>query len=102
MRISSFIGKITAPVLLLAIFISCGNDSTSNKAVTPVVKDTILPSNNDQSIPGSFSTQTQLHFDSSQLRVFLNNYRQFKPFEKDINSFYRSRKFAYAWFDENG
>ena len=102
MRISSFIGKITAPVLLLAIFISCGNDSTSNKAVTPVVKDTILPSNNDQSIPGSFSTQTQLHFDSGQLRIFLNNYSQFKPFEKDINSFYRSRKFAYAWFDENG
>jgi murein L,D-transpeptidase YcbB/YkuD len=102
MHISSFIGKITAPAILLVIFISCGNNSNSKVPAPAIVKDTILPSNNDQSIPGSFSTQTQLTFDSGLLTSFLKTYNQFKPFEKDIQSFYSNRKYAYAWFDENG
>lgn len=102
MHISTFISKITTPVLLLVIFISCGNNSNSKVSAPTIAKDTILPSNKDQSIPGSFSTQTQLTFDSALLKVFLNSYNQFKPFEKDIQSFYSNRKYAYAWFDENG
>ena len=102
MHILSFINKITVYVLLLVIFISCGNNSSSNTPAPGVARDTIKPSNNDQSIAGSFSTQTQLTFDSNQLKLFLNNYNQFKAFEKDIYTFYRNRKYAYAWFDENG
>jgi L,D-transpeptidase YcbB len=102
MHISSIISKITLPVLLLAIFISCGSNGNSKMPVVDIAKDTIAPSHNDQSIPGSFSTQTQLTFDSSYIKIFLSTYSKFKPFEKDIYSFYRSRKYAYAWFDENG
>lgn len=89
--------------MLLVVFLSCGNNNSQNTTpVLPAPGDTIKPSNNDPSIPGSFSTQTQLTFDSGQLKLFLKNYSQFKPFEKNIYSFYRGRKYAYAWFDENG
>ena len=102
MHISSLISKITAPVLVLVIFMGCGNNSNSKNPAATIARDTIAPSNNDQSIPGSFSTQTLLTFDSSYLKSFLNIYSQFKPFEKDIYTFYRNRNYAYAWFDENG
>jgi murein L,D-transpeptidase YcbB/YkuD len=104
MCISSLVSRVTVLAFLLIVVISCGNNSKSNDRNTlpPMARDTIHPSNNDQSIPGSFSTQTQFSFDSSQLKVFLNIYSQFKPFEKDIYSFYRGRKYAYAWFDEKG
>lgn len=102
MHISSFIFKIIAPALLPVILISCGNNSNSGNYVVPTVRDTIVPSNNDQSIPGSFSTQTKLTFDSSAIKIFLDKYSAFKPFEKDIYQFYSGRNYAYAWFDGNG
>ncbi len=38
----------------------------------------------DPSIPGSFSTQTSLVFDSGAVQKFLDSFAAFKPFEKDI------------------
>ncbi len=105
MHLSPLICKIiTASALLIVIFTGCdSNGNSKNTGIgIGIAKDTIFPSNNDRSIAGSFSTQTQLTFDSIQLKRFLKKYNKFKPFEKDIYTFYRSRKYAYAWFDEKG
>ena len=89
--------------MALLLFISCGS-SGNNASDKTAITDTIKPvvSNIDRSIPGSFSTQTKIRFDSSQVKIFLDSFSKFKIFEKDIYSFYKNRKFAYAWFDANG
>ncbi len=56
----------------------------------------------DITIPGNFSNQTALVFDSSQLASFVKKYPQLKPVQGNLDSFYRKRKFAFAWYDGNG
>ncbi|NCU04181.1 MAG: L,D-transpeptidase family protein, partial [Chitinophagaceae bacterium] len=53
-------------------------------------------------LPGNFSTQTKLKFDSSAITAFFQQHPDFKPYEQDLLKFYSNRKFAYAWFDQNG
>jgi murein L,D-transpeptidase YcbB/YkuD len=56
----------------------------------------------DPSIPGNFSTQIALDFDSSEIGRFLTDYPRFADHRSELMKFYRSRKFAYAWFDRTG
>lgn len=94
--------SITCTVLLLlAVFFlySC-NDTVKTQAQAK--KDSLPIAVKDPSLPGSFSTQTKLVFDSSVIKQFLDSFKEFKVFEEDITAFYRGRKYAYAWYDENG
>ena len=93
-------------ILLFTCFIfsiSCTSNSNgkpsafSQKDTTP---DTQLRP--DLSLRGSFSSQSKMKFDSTLLSSFFKQYSKFKSFEKLVYQFYRSRKFAFAWFDENG
>ena len=89
--------------MALLLFISCdisGNNAPDKTAITDTIKPVVI--NIDRSIPGSFSTQTKIRFDSSQVKIFLDSFSKFKIFEKDIYSFYKNRNFSYAWFDANG
>jgi len=90
--------NIIASFLVTAFLYSCNDGGV--KANTQ--KDSSTVSVNDPSIPGSFSTQTKLKFDSHAIQQFLDSFVAFRVFEHDIRSFYQSRKYAYAWFDENG
>ncbi|MBL0355574.1 MAG: peptidoglycan-binding protein [Chitinophagaceae bacterium] len=102
MRIKRVTGAISILLLVTVTFAACNNNGNSQSPAAHV-NDTIPRSTNkDQSIPGSFSNQTLLKFDSNQVKSFLNSFTSFKIFEKDVYTFYQSRKFAYAWFDENG
>ena len=103
MRNHSPIVRLIFGVLVVLLFIRCGS-SGSNPSNKTAITDTIKPvvSNIDRSIPGSFSSQTKIRFDSSQVKIFLDSFSKFRVFEKDIYSFYKKRKFAYAWFDANG
>lgn len=102
MKLFYIINKI-ALLIFIIVFISCGNNSNNGTTNAVPVKDTIGPAvNNDPSIPGSFSTQTALKFDSTEVKKFLDSFKLFKSFEKDLYQFYRNRKYAYAWFDQNG
>ena len=56
----------------------------------------------EMGIPGSFSTQTTIKFDSVVITNFLDSFPRYKIFQKDLLSFYTNRKYAYAWFDEKG
>lgn len=100
--------KTIKPVYLLFIFAvvvfvtGCQSNDGQNKPAA-VKTDTIGPaSNQDASIPGSFSTQTVLKFDSAAIKLFLDSFPKFAAFKEDLYQFYRNRKFAYAWYDQNG
>ncbi|CAN5417705.1 hypothetical protein BH11BAC3_BH11BAC3_41490 [soil metagenome] len=75
-----------------------------NKKNTPEqsLKDSSAASIKDKSIPGNFSTQSRLIFDSSLVDAFIDSFPKFEKFRKDLDTFYRQRNFAYAWFDQNG
>lgn len=87
-------------ILFVSIFFSnCKsktNAVTSNRDTVPKV------SAKEMGIPGSFSAQTQMKFDSTVIRIFLDSFPRFNLFEKDITNFYKGRNYAYAWYDDKG
>ena len=96
--------KVFTSVCICAVFVSiiftnCNNTSKTN----PTTNDTIPKTETKEiGIKGSFSNQTTITFDSSFIKPFLDSFPKFKVFEKDISTFYKSRKYAYAWYDEKG
>ena len=97
--------------LLLAILlppIACQNRQSPDKqsaSNTPAAKkDSLLSQNGleDPSIPGGFSTQKTLHFDSTAIPAFFKSYPALAPLQKDMQKFYADRGFAYAWYDTKG
>ncbi|MBU6158848.1 MAG: L,D-transpeptidase family protein [Bacteroidetes bacterium] len=66
------------------------------------IKDTLPSPTPDLSLPGSFSTQETLRFDSVEMQNFFHVYPQWKPYQKEVIRFYQKRQFAYAWYDRQG
>jgi murein L,D-transpeptidase YcbB/YkuD len=87
-------------VLLMLLSGGFSVNSCSQQPVKKIVPTDSLVKNWNQTIPGNFSEQTKTVFDSTQLTVFINHFPGFKSFAIEINSFYRKRNFAYAWFDK--
>jgi murein L,D-transpeptidase YcbB/YkuD len=58
--------------------------------------------NADPSIPGNFSAQENIRFDSTAIQSFLDTYDSLRAYRKEIITFYRHRQYAYAWFDQSG
>ena len=54
----------------------------------------------NETVPGAFSRQSTLVFDSTNIALFLKKYPNVQGYEGDIRSFYRKRNFSYAWFDK--
>ncbi|MBC7628104.1 murein L,D-transpeptidase [Ferruginibacter sp.] len=82
------------------IFTNCNNPNSNATATT---KDTTSKdAAKEMGIKGSFSNQTKITFDSSIIKKFLDSFPAFKLFEKDIAAFYKTRHYAYAWYDDNG
>ena len=89
-------------MLLLFVYTTCNN---KEKKPAPGNNDSTIAKQvqiQDASIPGGFSNQTTLHFDSSAVKLFLDKYPAFKKFENDLNTFYQQRNYAYAWYDNKG
>lgn len=91
--------KYVLLLLLAMAFFSCNNNKTQTEYTEA---DTTNLLNIDKSIPGNFSEQTRLTFDSSIVADFLDSFPQFRSFEKEMDSFYQRRNFAYAWYDDMG
>ena len=66
------------------------------------VQDTLPLPSPDLSLPGSFSSQQTLRFDSAVIPNFFHAYPQWQPYQKELLNFYQKRKFAYAWYDQQG
>jgi L,D-transpeptidase YcbB len=96
-------------IILLVIIISfpffsasC-NGTPSDHSI--IQKDTLPVSRRmatDEALPGNFSSQSSLQFDSNALVLFLKKYDSLQVFRKDLKAFYQHRHYAYAWFDDKG
>jgi len=56
----------------------------------------------DETIPGSFSEQRDLKFDSVSIDGFLKSYPALESYKDSIYEFYKRRDYAYAWFNQDG
>ena len=56
----------------------------------------------DLSLPGGFSNQTELYFDSLSIDSFFKKHPLLSSYQKEVSSYYKKRKFRYAWYDEKG
>lgn len=90
-------------VILLLIITGCINQGNRTKPLHPIdsLQNKALEEWN-KTIPGNFSEQTDLDFDSTVLAVFFHNYPAFKNYEENVRTFYLNRAYSYAWFDNNG
>ncbi|HRI22058.1 MAG TPA: L,D-transpeptidase family protein [Panacibacter sp.] len=88
-------------IYFLCCFVfACSSTNGKDKIATT---DSIPPgSKNDATIPGNFSSQTTIKFDSTRISSFLEQYPLLKPIQANLFSFYRGRKFAFAWYDDDG
>jgi len=91
---------ITLAVFLIFSCLPACNSSNGKNKVSQL--DTIPKVKPDVTMPGNFSTQTKLKFDSASIPAFFKQYPKLKIYEKDLLKFYGGRNFTYAWFDENG
>ncbi|MBI3883124.1 MAG: L,D-transpeptidase family protein, partial [Sphingobacteriales bacterium] len=89
--------QLIVVVITCSILTNCKNHKTKK-----TTNDSTGVAIHDPTIAGNFSTQTKIKFDSIEIVSFLNNYPDFKIFEQDLYTFYNKRKYAVAWFDENG
>ncbi len=95
--------RIKNILLLFSISLCCGYGCVSgNKNKPVIINDTLAIQNLDITIPGSFSTQTDLYFDSSLIDSFLIKYKAFESVKSELKYFYSIRKYALAWFNNNG
>ncbi len=99
LRLLRFLFSLTAFAYLLS---GCSGNSGKDQPA-PRPDTAILPQAvNDISLPGGFSEQRELRFDSSSINTFISRYPAFRSFEPRLRRFYRGRKFAYAWYDASG
>ncbi len=91
-------GSIVLFILLLALN-SCNNNPANGQRKNT---DSLSRKLNDISIPGNFSSQAIIKFDSTELKKFLVKHPLFKGFSTDLGQFYSNRNFTYAWFDHSG
>lgn len=85
--------------IITVFFTGCSpNGAIENNSFSNPLTDTINP----QIIAGKYSDQKKLKLDSVDIDQFIQVYPQFKPFQKDLNYFYKSRAYSLAWHDTNG
>ena len=93
--------KIVEPKLLffLLLFISCNNSGQSNHSLQTNNTGT---SQKIRNVAGNFSNQQKIKFDADKISVFFIKYPQLNKVKKELDSFYYSRQYTFAWFDEKG
>jgi murein L,D-transpeptidase YcbB/YkuD len=53
-------------------------------------------------IAGNFSDQSTLRFAGSRIPSFFTRYDSLRSYETDLDTFYKTRNYAFAWLNENG
>uniref|UniRef100_F4C4W8 ErfK/YbiS/YcfS/YnhG family protein n=1 Tax=Sphingobacterium sp. (strain 21) TaxID=743722 RepID=F4C4W8_SPHS2 len=88
--------------MLSALWSGC-NQGTEQKKKNPIdsLHKKALKEWN-KTIPGNFSEQTELSFDSVRLDTFFDAYKNLGPYQEKVRKFYRNRNYHFAWFDDKG
>lgn len=96
--------SVFIPLLLLSsalYFQNCRHQT--NGQVNEIKIDSIVYAPvADLSLPGGFSDQTELVFDSTYVDSFFRTHPLLSTYQKEVSNYYRKRKFRYAWYDEKG
>ena len=87
-------------VFTLLILANCFLFAACNRKGNTQIPKAQPKKNWDRTIPGSFSTQAVLKFDSMRVDSFFTRYPDLKNYDTQVRSFYRNRQFAYAWFEK--
>jgi murein L,D-transpeptidase YcbB/YkuD len=53
-------------------------------------------------LAGNFSDQSTMRFSSSRIESFFGRYDSLRSFQNDLNTFYTTRNYSFAWYTENG
>ncbi|TDQ11350.1 L,D-transpeptidase family protein [Pedobacter metabolipauper] len=56
----------------------------------------------NKTIPGSFNSEKDLFFDTTQIESFVKAYPLLEKYAGSIRKFYSGRQHAYAWYNKNG
>jgi murein L,D-transpeptidase YcbB/YkuD len=88
------------PALAFTMLYSCGN--TTKKLDSAKIDSIKAQEEWNKTIPGNFSHQQIVHFDSLEISNFLKKHPDFRGLDSNITRFYSNRKFSYAWFDNKG
>ena len=96
--------KIVYIIFLAAIVFLTGCNGNLDVKSPVTVKDTLESKRalQDITLQGGFSAQTKLIFDSAAIHAFILKWPGFKNFETRMLSFYATRNYAYAWYDQGG
>lgn len=101
MKINQYTSHLIALCLLISCF-SCKHSAKRDKqSSTDSLKSKALEEWN-KTIPGNFSRQTDLHFDSALLVQFFKKYPDLQSYKENVSKFYKDRDFTLAWFDDSG
>jgi len=87
-------------ILSVLALSNCKNNSKKHHTSKADSLKTKMAKEWTKTIPGNFSNQTELVFDSAQIVTFLQKHPELAPYEQDLRNFYRKRKFAYAWYEK--
>ena len=94
--------RILSLALIGLFFISTISSCKNEESSDPTEKKTRKPFAWFRHIIGNFSSQDTIFFDSTYIDKFLAQYDAFKPYAGDIRRFYSERKYAFAWFENDG
>jgi L,D-transpeptidase YcbB len=88
------IGNLSLPAFIIIILLAVGGCKVKeNKQAGKLPEGQLF---------GAINRRDNLPFDSNQVYTFFRSYPELKRYEKDVFVVYRSHKFSYIWFDENG
>ena len=87
--------------LILALFWACQSNGKTDSRLS--LRDTLPPGAvADTILPGISNPLSGIPFDSLEISGFMKKFPAFKEFESAFRSFYRSRSYNYAWYDQGG
>ncbi|HUP12879.1 MAG TPA: hypothetical protein VM187_11715, partial [Niastella sp.] len=93
--------KFTCFLIVLCIW---GCKESNNRSNPNRTKDSIHKEMQDaaRDLAGNFSDQNSMRFSSSRIDAFFTKYDSLRSFQTDLNTFYTTRNYAFAWYSENG
>lgn len=83
-------------ILMTLALIGVSYESCGQQHAAKMQPDTLA---GKQTIPGNFSSQSKMVFDSLDIGPFLKRHPDFKLYADEIKAFYGNRNYAYAWFE---
>src|ERR1044072_6033155 len=93
--------KFTFFLVALCIW---GCKESNNRSTPNRTKDSINKEMQDAAhdLAGNFSDQSSMRFSSSRADAFFTKYDSLRNFQNDLNTFYTTRNYAFAWYNDNG